>query len=333
MPGQPDGPAAVAAPRHRRSRSGGRRIVALAVAVGFVAVLPFLADLGRDPDATGGGPQPDAVGVRGTPPPQVVVTTPLPSAPAAGAAPLPAPSLLTAPSASSASSEWTNPDFPPPGRGAATSPLGSPSPPPGGSESYVFTATQDDRATPIAYDPCRQLRYVVRPDHAPPEADALLQDAFTAVERATGLRPTLVGATDEAPALERRPYQPDRYGQAWAPILVAWVTPEEVPEVAGDVLGLAGSVSARAGDLPAVYVSGTVYLDGPQLAELYARPGGRDLVRSTLEHELGHLVGLGHVDDATQLMYPRATGQVRTFQAGDLAGLALLGSGPCVPEL
>jgi hypothetical protein len=282
------------------------------VAVGVVAVLPVVAGLDRGPDLAHGGVAPASPALDAVPPPPSLVVPP---------APAPTPT------------EWTNRDFPPPGVGAAESPLGSPDPPPGGSSSYVFTATQDDGSTPIAYDPCRQLRYVVRPDHAPPEADALLQEAFDAVSRATGLVATLAGTTDESPALERPPYQPERYGQAWAPVLVAWVTPEEVPEVDGDVLGLAGSVSARAGDLPAVYVSGTVYLDGPQLAELYARPGGRDLVRSTLEHELGHLVGLGHVDDATQLMYPRATGEVRSFQAGDLAGLARLGTGACVPEL
>jgi hypothetical protein len=215
--------------------------------------------------------------------------------------------------------------------GASTSPLGRPSPAPGGPGAFTFTATQEDGVTPVAYDPCRPLRYVVRPDNAPPGADALLQEALGTLSRATGLQPFLVGTTDETPVLDRRPYQPQRYGQAWAPVLVAWVTPEEVPELEGDVLGLAGSVSARAGDLPAVYVTGTVYLDGPQLAELAARPDGRELVRSTLEHELGHLVGLGHVDDPTQLMYPRATGDVRTFQPGDLAGLERLGTGPCVP--
>jgi hypothetical protein len=301
------------------------------VAVGVVAAMLVVAGPGRDPDPRPGAASVDAAGPGAAPPPAGTAAPPVPATPALDAAPRPAvPSVLVTPSASPTGADR---DFPPPGTGAADGPLGSPSPPPGGSESYAFTATQDDGTTPIAYDPCRQLRYVVRPDHAPPEADALLQEAFAAVERATGLRPTLVGATDEAAALERPPYQPERYGQAWAPVLVAWVTPEEVPGVDGDVLGLAGSVSARAGDLPAVYVSGTVYLDGPQLAELYARPGGRDLVRSTLEHELGHLVGLGHVDDATQLMYPRATGDVRTFQAGDLAGLARLGAGPCVPEL
>jgi hypothetical protein len=44
-------------------------------------------------------------------------------------------------------------------------------------------------------------------------------------------------------------------------------------------------------------------------------------------------VGLAHVDDATQLMYPEARRQVSDFADGDLTGLAPLGSGPCVPQL
>lgn len=49
-------------------------------------------------------------------------------------------------------------------------------------------------------------------------------------------------------------------------------------------------------------------------------------------HELAHVVGLDHVDDPTQLMNPEGTG-VTEFAAGDLAGLAVLGGGQCVPEL
>lgn len=49
-------------------------------------------------------------------------------------------------------------------------------------------------------------------------------------------------------------------------------------------------------------------------------------------HELAHVVGLDHVDDPTQLMYAENSGQL-DFGAGDRAGLALLGTGECVPRL
>jgi hypothetical protein len=45
---------------------------------------------------------------------------------------------------------------------------------------------------------------------------------------------------------------------------------------------------------------------------------------------LGHLVGLAHVSDGSQLMYP-TTSAVLDFAPGDLSGLVELGRGECVP--
>ena len=42
-------------------------------------------------------------------------------------------------------------------------------------------------------------------------------------------------------------------------------------------------------------------------------------------HELAHAVGLGHVDDPTQVMYYRTTNSESQFGAGDRAGLVALG--------
>ena len=55
--------------------------------------------------------------------------------------------------------------------------------------------------------------------------------------------------------------------------------------------------------------------------------------RGVIEHELGHVVGLDHVNDATQLMNPSETPTVTGYAAGDLSGLAILGEGQCTPGL
>ena len=80
-------------------------------------------------------------------------------------------------------------------------------------------------------------------------------------------------------------------------------------------------------------MTGQVMLDAPQLAESATHPGGDVIARSIVLHEVGHLVGLQHVEDATQLMFPEAQEGVTDLGAGDLTGLAELGRGACVPEL
>lgn len=48
-----------------------------------------------------------------------------------------------------------------------------------------------------------------------------------------------------------------------------------------------------------------------------------------LLHELGHLVGLGHVSDPYQVMYDTNVWPLPRYRAGDLRGLEQLGLGRC----
>lgn len=220
---------------------------------------------------------------------------------------------------------------PPPGFEAAPSPLGLP-PAASGSTAYVLQKSPDPGQPFVAYDPCRPVHYVVRPDNAPPGTDRLIQEAVAAVSAASGLQFVDDGTTDEGPSEARETYQPDRYGKKWAPVLITWSTPEEAPELAGKVAGTGGSASVQIPGEPYVSVTGQVTLDAPGLAETLSRPDGPPLVRAIIMHELAHVLGLDHVDDPTQLMHEENTGQF-DFGEGDRAGLALLGTGACVPRL
>lgn len=221
---------------------------------------------------------------------------------------------------------------PPPGYEAAASPLGTP-PPSTGSTAFVLQEPPDTGQAFVAYDPCRPVHYVIRPDNAVPGGEALIRQAVSAASAASGLRFVYDGTTTEAPAEERKAFQPDRYGKRWAPVLIAWSTPAETPGLAGDIAGDGGSNYIQAPGQPLVLTAGQIRLDAPDLAGILAsRPDGTDQVRAIIMHELGHVLGLDHVDDPTQLMYADNTGLLN-FAAGDRAGLALLGSGPCVPQL
>ncbi|MFF0990956.1 peptidase [Kocuria nitroreducens] len=219
---------------------------------------------------------------------------------------------------------------PPPGVGAAQAPLGTPPEveDPGG---YRFMDPPDPAQPMVAYDPCRPVHYVVRPDGGPPGGRQLIEEAVAEISAATGLRFVPAGTTTEAPAEQRAPYQPERYGRQWAPVLVAWSDETEVPGLAGNVVGLGGSTARQAPGRPFVYVTGQVALDAPGLTQVLDHPDGAAHVRATIIHELAHVVGLAHVDDPTQMMHP--AGGATVLSAGDRAGLSELGSGPCVPQL
>jgi hypothetical protein len=116
-------------------------------------------------------------------------------------------------------------------------------------------------------------------------------------------------------------------------VLVAWQTDAENPALAGDIVGQGGSVAVSLGDSPRVYVTGSVSLDAGQFPDILDRRNGRAIAQGIVLHEFAHLVGLGHVDDEDQLMHPETVAGVTDFANGDLAGLARLGRGPCVPEL
>ena len=58
----------------------------------------------------------------------------------------------------------------------------------------------------------------------------------------------------------------------------------------------------------------------------------RKYVQAVVMHELGHGLGLDHVDDRKQLMYQDNVG-LTELGPGDRRGLALLGQGKCAPGL
>lgn len=204
-----------------------------------------------------------------------------------------------------------------------------PTPARSGTGPHAFMVEGPD-GRPATYDPCREIRIVVNERTAPPDADLQLEAALREVSRATGLTFVVEGTTDEAPSPDRPAYQPERYGDRWAPVLVAWSDQGETERLGLDAAGLGGSVPITV-DGHAVYVTGDITLDGPVLLAK-GQYGGGAATQAIIMHELGHLVGLAHVDDPNQLMHADNDGQ-RGFGPGDLEGLAALGRGPCIDLL
>ena len=191
---------------------------------------------------------------------------------------------------------------------------------PHGVGSYAFMQTQPGSDEPVAYDPCRVIEVAVNPAGAPDDYDELVDTAIAHTSGATGLKFERVGLTDDRdvvgdgqPLLGRRP------------VLVAWATDEEVPELAGDVAGIGGSVAVETSPEAALR-DRTGHPRRRHLRLLRRRREPRS--QAIVDHEFGHLVGLGHVHDPGELMYDDNLGRT-TYGPGDREGLARLGSVDC----
>jgi hypothetical protein len=193
-------------------------------------------------------------------------------------------------------------------------------PDPGGFRFKDLDPSTDE---PVRFDPCSPVNYVVNTTNAPPGA---LKDVHAAVAKtaaATGVEFVFAGRTNEPASFDRLLVQEERYGRRWSPILIAW-SPHDPALFRERGAGVATNsyASNDAGRL--VYVTGMVVMN----ASHQLRPGfgaGRTWGKVIL-HEVGHLVGLGHVDNPAEVMNPSLVSSPASWGVGDLAGLRRLGS-------
>lgn len=201
-------------------------------------------------------------------------------------------------------------------------------PTPSGTGPHAFLSTQEGSGEPVGYDPCQRIEIRVNLDGAPDGSLELVREAMGVVERATGLRFEYLGTSDLRPRWEEETV-PIIMGRArTSPVLVSWADSEEVSALRGRVAGVGGSVAVPDASGRSWYVTGAITLDTDDFAEIDASPMGRREELAILLHEIGHLVGLDHVQAPGELMNEDNLGKLG-FGPGDLEGLATLGSIPC----
>lgn len=202
---------------------------------------------------------------------------------------------------------------------------------------YAFFQVASDNCSPVRWNPCEPVHYVINPANAPPTGVADVHEAFKRLAKATGMIYVDEGMTDED-SQGNRAYQPERYGERWAPILVHWMSGSR-PQ--GDIQVVGGGFPTQVGD---VYVTGDLFLNPTVITNKETRttvaggfgsqgglgpigPQGVTWGRIIL-HELSHITGMGHSSDPSNLMYPETSDQTGAadFSRDDLAGIKLMGT-------
>ena len=199
---------------------------------------------------------------------------------------------------------------------------------------YAFLSRAGHPAAVIArWNPCSgPIGYRVNLARAPRGALADVQGAVARVAAASGLRFRYLGTTSVIPSSSDG-------GSAYpagTSLVVAWARPGQSrmlpvarpgaarPLAMGGASWVTGRVDGR-GRAWGEVVEGAVVVDATQ----HPQPGFGAAARGTrgrmLMHELGHAVGLGHVGDRGQVMYPVDSGRA-VWGPGDRAGLRVLGA-------
>jgi hypothetical protein len=197
-----------------------------------------------------------------------------------------------------------------------------------GPHAFRLTLPSGD---PVGFDPCRPVTLVVNDDLAPAGAGELLAAAIAEVGTASGFELVVEGTTSERLRLGRASHQYMRYGDRWAPVLVAWTDAGEWSGVVAD----GGTARSSVVDAPdgRFAVSGLVALDGRRIARLLDPDDLADpaQAQAIVTRQLARLLGLADVTAAGELMDP--TSGATSLGPGDRAGLATLGSGRCASVL
>ncbi len=198
------------------------------------------------------------------------------------------------------------------------------------SGPHAFIASHPD-GSPVLPDPCRPMHWTMNTDGMPDGGEDLVREAVGQVSAATGLVFVEDAPTTETIVPDRASVQVERYGDRWAPLLVAVTDDATMAALGGDVAAVAQPTTIEpSGAGSARVVSGQIAVDAEFVADSVRSPKGQASFRMVILHELGHVVGLDHVDDPTQVMHGRTS--YLYLGSGDKEGLALAGAGRCFTD-
>lgn len=196
--------------------------------------------------------------------------------------------------------------------------------------NYSFLFTTPDGCKPIRFNPCEPIHFVINPANAPAGGVEDVREGFRRIGDAAGYSFVDDGLTDaDRFDFGRQAYNPARYGERWAPIVVSWARLGS--QGRNDVV-IAGMGNGQVVD--GAIVTGMLNLNADARVDASREtpiPSGYGEAISwgrVILHELGHVFGLGHVQSRNAIMHEALLEQTlsRTeYGVGDLQAWRQIG--------
>jgi Matrixin len=205
-----------------------------------------------------------------------------------------------------------------------------------GQSGYVLQkVSADGHLYVIRWNPCQEITYKINLGAVPAKSRAsAMKDTKAAMHQLikyTGLAFSYRGATTEIPTSKN-------IGSQSAELIIAWIKPSQSDlPLRGVTAGYGG---VRYQYAPETFPDGTTHfaspaairaiavIDVPDVLRRIKAGGGKGVNRQNLlMHELGHAVGLQHVLNLHDQMFPALNSHdPKGFGPGDRAGLAKVGA-------